>query len=196
MPGAVDYAFPAVDSITTQALASSTSTAANTANILQTIQQAELNSLQKPLNAAKDSGNTVMTYGMMVSRNTTLDGIATQLTAHNKKAGGGANDTFTRQGEINEWQAQNKMDTLFFFQITFLFFVVMILLILLNKYEIVSSYVMNTILILLGIVVVGVLWNRASYTAQSRDKRFWNRRYIGLADNGNLSASVNCAASS
>jgi len=194
MPGAVDYAFPAVDSVTTQELASGSNAASNTATIMNTIQNAEISSLNHSLNGAQDVGQNVMTYGMVVSRNTSLNDIASQLTASNKKIGG-AKDTYARQGEINEWQAQNKLDTLFFLQITFLFFVFMILLILLNKYDIVSMSTMVTILGILAVIVVGILWNRASYTSNSRDKRFWNRRYIGLAD-GNLTASMNCAASS
>jgi uncharacterized integral membrane protein len=196
MSGSVDYAFPAVDSITTQELARSPATAANAATIMNTIQNAELNSLNTSFAVAEDSGQNVMAYGMVVSRNATLDNIAKQLTASNRKVGGGANDTFTRQGEINEWQAQNKMDTLFFLQVTFLFFVIMILLIMLNKYEVLSTWTMGTTVGILSLVVVGILWNRASYTSNSRDKRFWNRRYIGLADNGNLTASMNCATSS
>lgn len=196
MSGSVDYAFPAVDSITTQELASTKATAANASTILHTIKNAELDSLNNSFAVAEDSGQNVMAYGMVVSRNASLDAIAQQLTASNRKVGGGANDTFTRQGEINEWQAQNKMDTLFFLQVTFLFFVTMILLIMLNKYEVLSTWTMTTTIGILSVVVVGILWNRASYTSNSRDKRFWNRRYIGLADNGNLTASMNCATSS
>jgi hypothetical protein len=101
-------------------------------------------------------------------------------------------DTYTRQGEINEWQAQNKLDTLFFLQILFIYLGIVIVLIFLRQAEVISNgsvYVVGGVLLL---VVIGVLWNRSSYTEKSRDKRYWNRRYIGLNDS-NLSATAQCS---
>jgi hypothetical protein len=33
---------------------------------------------------------------------------------------------------------------------------------------------------LLTAIIIGIFWNRAAYTAYSRDTRYWNRRYIGI----------------
>jgi len=101
-------------------------------------------------------------------------------------------DTYTRQGEINEWQAQNKMDTLFFLQILFIFLGLVIVLLFLRQGGIISDSVMYVIVGVLLLIVVGVLWNRASYTEMSRDKRYWNRRYLGLNDS-NLSSTSQCS---
>lgn len=101
-------------------------------------------------------------------------------------------DTYTRQGEINEWQAQNKLDTLFFLQILFIYLGIVIILIFLRQAGVLSNGSVYTVSGVLLLVVIGVLWNRASYTEKSRDKRYWNRRYIGLNDS-NLSATAQCS---
>jgi hypothetical protein len=140
---------------------------------------------------AETSSDGVVTYGRMIGRNMTLSKVAGDLNDSNvamenetKKK----RDTYTRQGEINEWQAQNKLDTLFFLQILFIFLGITIVLIFLRQAGIIGSGAMYMIVGILVVVVIGVLWNRVSYTEKSRDKRYWNRRYIGL-DDSNLSAS-------
>jgi hypothetical protein len=47
--------------------------------------------------------------------------------------------------------------------------------------------------VVLGVLVVGTLVNRLSYTSNSRDQRHWNRRFLGLSDSG-LSAKIACAS--
>lgn len=115
------------------------------------------------------------------------------MTGQNKRVFNGAKDTFARQAEINEWQAQNKLDTLFFLQITFLFFTLTVVLLFLRQYGIVPTGTMYTILSISLLIVIGVLINRSSYTTVSRDKRYWNRRFMGLQDAGGLTAQMQCA---
>jgi hypothetical protein len=114
------------------------------------------------------------------------------INENQKAAVGGPKDTYARQGEINEWQAQNKLDTLFFLQITFLFFTVIVFLLFLRQYKILTTSVMWISISVLAVLVIGTLVSRISYTANSRDKRYWNRRYLGLEDSG-LSAKIACA---
>ena len=55
----------------------------------------------------------------------------------------------------------------------------------------------TTFYIFLGVallIVIGVLWNRASYTMNYRDQRYWNRRFVGLGDSGGLTADMQCAS--
>jgi cob(I)alamin adenosyltransferase len=69
--------------------------------------------------------------GRLVGRNSTISDISQQLINQNKETQNtyiNAKDTYTRQGEINEWQAQNKLDTLFFLQILFVYFSIVVVL--------------------------------------------------------------------
>jgi len=191
MPSSIDYAFAATDKAIVTQLGTIDNSALNTSSVIGSITSGELSSLNQSFNAAEASGQNVLTYAMLMSRNKTIDSIASDLTVKNLKSIGGLKDTYTRQGEINEWQAQNKIDTLFFLQILFLFFTLLVILLFLNKYDIIPGFVFNYIVGVLVIIVIGVLWNRASYTTNSRDKREWNRRYIGLSNNGDLSVKCN-----
>jgi hypothetical protein len=187
-------AFPALDYETVNKLKSFGNTIDNT-NITDAINKAETNNLFASLNSAEQASTTALNYGMLLSRNQTIDYIAKDMTEQNKKVNNGARDTYARQAEINEWQAQNKLDTLFFLQILFLYFAVLVILIFLRQ----SSLVPSSMLYIIGgiglLIVIGVLWNRASYTSRSRDKRYWNRRYIGLSDSGDLQAKLQCSLS-
>jgi hypothetical protein len=117
---------------------------------------------------------------MYLSRNKTVSDIANTLTKQNYLVKNGPSDTFTRQGEINEWQAQNKLDTLFFLQTLFIYLTAFVVLLFLRRYDLLPSPAFYLLSGILTVAVVGILWNRAYYTAFSRDKRYWNRRFIGL----------------
>jgi hypothetical protein len=191
MGSLVDYAFPAVDNTTISNLSSGATIDTNA--LLNTITNDETANFVQSINNAELSSNTSMTYGVLLNRNKTIRDIASDMTDQNKRVFNGAKDTFARQGEINEWQAQNKLDTLFFLQITFLFFTLTVILLFLRQYGILPSVTMYIILGFGLLIVIGVLWNRASYTSLSRDKRHWNRRYMGLTDAGGLTAQMQCA---
>jgi hypothetical protein len=187
-----DSAFPAIDSTTTRQLARQTPGSIDIAAITGNIRTAEVNSLYQALNTADMNSQAALTYGMYLSRNHTIANIASDLTEENKKVIGGMKDTVTRQYEINEWQAQNKLDTLFFLQTSFLYFVFVVILTVLERYGIINSmsfYIVSGIGLL---ILIGILWNRSTYTERSRDKRHWNRRYIGLDQD--LSAKNQCAS--
>ena len=179
-----DTTFAAVDANTVRALGAAASEKPDISGIIKS----ESANFNTAFNGAEGSGQDVLTYGSLISRNISVRNIAKQMTDQNYKVLHGPKDTYTRQGEINEWQAQNKLDTLFFLQITFLFFTLTVILIFLNQWGALPSQVVSLIIGILVVVVIGVLWNRASYTAQTRDKRYWNRRYIGL-DSGITAAS-------
>jgi hypothetical protein len=187
-------AFPALDYQTVNTLKTAGSSISNK-NITDTINKAETDNLFASLNNAEQASTTALNYGMLLSRNQTISSIANDLTEQNKKVNNGARDTYARQAEINEWQAQNKLDTLFFLQILFLYFAVLVILIFLRQ----SGFIPSSMLYIIGgiglFIVIGVLWNRASYTSVSRDKRYWNRRYIGLTDSGDLQAKLQCSLS-
>jgi len=190
---AVAYAFAAVDKSTVDTLGTAGGTI-NTVSITNKIHNAERSNFLTTLNSSDGASNNALTYGMLLNRNETLSNSVKEMIAENKKATvGGPKDTYARQGEINEWQAQNKLDTLFFLQITFLFFTVLVFLLFLRQYGVIPSSILWIITGVLGLIVVGTLVSRVSYTSNSRDQRHWNRRFLGLSDSG-LSAKIACAS--
>ena len=190
---AVAYAFAAVDKSTVDTLGTAGGTI-NTVSITNKIHNAERSNFLTTLNSSDGASNNALTYGMLLNRNETLSNSVKEMIAENKKATvGGPKDTYARQGEINEWQAQNKLDTLFFLQITFLFFTVLVFLLFLRQYGVIPSSILWIITGVLGLIVVGTLVSRVSYTSNSRDLRHWNRRFLGLSDSG-LSAKIACAS--
>jgi hypothetical protein len=145
------------------------------------------------MNASSGAINT----GRLVGRNASLSDISKQLIDQNNETHNSyinAKDTYTRQGEINEWQAQNKLDSLFFLQILFLYFSIVVILLYLRQAKILGSSSVYGAMGVLLLVVIGVLWNRVSYTNMSRDTRYWNRRYI--AANPNDLGGTKCSSSS
>ena len=186
-----DYAFPATDSSVVTSLQTTGGTA-NTTNIVTNINQAETNSLFQSLNAAEQNSNTGLTYGAYLSRNLSLRNVAEDMRKENERVNNGAKDTYSRQAEINEWAAQNKMDTLFFLQLLFIYFSVIVVSLFLRQSGLLPNAVLYIVAGLGLLILIGVLWNRASYTTNSRDKRYWNRRYLGLDDAG-LSAKLQCS---
>jgi len=190
-PG-LSYAFPSIDSaVASQYATAGAASATTTSNLQSTVsQQVNANFIQA-LNTSEGTANNAQTYGTLLSRNQSITDIANDMIKMNESSKGGK-DTYARQGEINEWQAQNKLDTLFFLQASFLYFTLVVVTIFLRQYGVLPNSVAWTIIVLFGIILIGILWNRASYTYNSRDKRYWNRRFIGLEDSG-LSAKVMCS---
>jgi hypothetical protein len=188
----LSYAFPSIDSaVASQYATAGAASATTTSNLQSTVtQQVNANFIQA-LNTSEGTANNAQTYGTLLSRNQSITDIANDMIKMNESSKGGK-DTYARQGEINEWQAQNKLDTLFFLQASFLYFTLVVVTIFLRQYGVLPGSVMWTINVLFGIILIGILWNRASYTYNSRDKRYWNRRFIGLEDSG-LSAKVMCS---
>jgi hypothetical protein len=186
-----DSAFPAVDRTVTDRLQSQQSV--NQQSVVDTVRQQQTNDIFNALNGAAANSQQALTYGMYLSRNKTIADIAVDMTNQNKKLNSGAKDTYTRQAEINEWAAQNKIDTLFFLQASFLFLCVVTVLVFLRQYGIMPSSAMFMAIGIMLLILLGILWNRASYTMGSRDKRYWNRRFIGLDDGGSgLQSKLQC----
>ena len=86
------------------------------------------------------------------------------------------NDLATRQYEINQWSYENKMDTLFVFQLLFVTLVLSAIVVYLSKIGLFGNALVGLLCGVLMIVVILVLVVRANYTAKTRDQRYWNRR--------------------
>jgi hypothetical protein len=86
------------------------------------------------------------------------------------------NQLATRQYEMNEWSYNNKLDTLFVFQIVFVTLMVVAALSYLNKIGLLSMAILGVITGILLFVDIAILINRFRYTQRSRDQRYWNKR--------------------
>lgn len=86
------------------------------------------------------------------------------------------NELATRQYEINEWSYNNKMDTLFIFQLIFLTVLVAAGILYVSKLGFLSSTVVGILIGILLLADLVVLINRYSYTSRTRNKRYWNKR--------------------
>jgi len=152
-----------------------------TGQIVAEIQNYENDDFRQAFLPSLDTSVGAVNTGKLIGRNNTLSNLTDQQLDQNqllRNTFNNAKDTYTRQGEINEWQAQNKLDTLFFLQILFLYFFVIIVLLYLRQYMVLDGNIVYGIILFLLLVVAGVLWNRMTYTNMSRDTRYWNRRYI------------------
>jgi hypothetical protein len=185
-------AFSALDRETIQTLQSQTNKSVNSDELINKINAFETANLFASFNNAEQSTNNTLTYGMMLNRNQTIRNIADDMTKENKRVNNGARDTFSRQSEINEWSAQNKFDSLFFLQTTFIYFCIVVITLYFRQFGLFPSTVVYIIVGFGLLIVMGILWNRASYTSLSRDKRYWNRRYLGL-DDSNLQSKLVCS---
>jgi len=186
-----DFVFPAADSLATQeanggAMAWETSYA--------DIKSQEVTNLLDALNHADNNSGQALTYGMYLSRNKTISDIAQDMTKQNYALDSGASSTYLRQGEINEWQSQNKLDTLFFLQTLFLYLCLVILFVFLRQWMLIPSSTMYWFLGTFTLVLIAILINRAWYTRTKRDKRSWNRRNFTLSDAG-ISTEPTCNSS-
>ena len=91
-----------------------------------------------------------------------------------------------RQQEINEWANSNKLDTLFFLQILFVALTFISSMVFLNSVNLISSYLLNLLIVLSGAFAVFVLITRARYTSVMRDSRYWSKQRFGRQTGPNI----------
>ena len=96
-----------------------------------------------------------------------------------------------RQFEINEWTTNNRRDTLFVFQIILIGILLNSVFLALYRYNITGGPFYGFITFLILIIIIFIIVNRANYTDQLRDKRYWNRRTFMKAPPPNI---VDCPA--
>jgi hypothetical protein len=183
-PASIDFVYPAVDAKILRESNTGASISATIDAIKNNIRTSEQNNLIQNFNAADGQSNNALTYTMMLSRNKSISDISKDMIINNNLIKNGPKDTYARQAEINEWQAQDKLDTLFFLQLTFIFFALMVFLLFLRQSGAMPHSTFMTIGIVFSVILVGVLISRSTYTKFSRDNRYWNRRFIGIGDGG------------
>jgi hypothetical protein len=81
-----------------------------------------------------------------------------------------------RQIEISEWTYNDRMETLFIFQILFISLMIVAILMYLRGAGALGGAFVGYAIFLLLLIVVIIITNRAMYTTRVRDTRAWNKR--------------------
>ncbi len=112
-------------------------------------------------------------------RNRDIDNLGKAIQNQNETAIGTTrynNQLANRQYEINEWSYNNKMDTLFVFQLLFVTILIAAALSFVHRIGLIPMSVLGLAVGLLLLVDIGVLIYRYNYTRMTRDQRYWNKR--------------------
>ena len=192
MASSQDFIFGALD---TSLLGQNTATLDDMA-MKGAIYKSENTNMIDAINTADTNSSGALTYGMYLNRNKTIADTAVELTAQNKTIKNGSSETSARQGEINEWASQNKLDTLFFLQTLFLYLMSYIVITYMWRYGLLPGSTYYWVLVILTLVIVGIFLNRYLYTSKIRDNRYWNRRYLSLDKSLQDATADECASSS
>jgi len=111
--------------------------------------------------------------------NTVVGDLANQTTSNINTANNNS-DTAARTREIKEWYYNNKLDTLFVFQLIFISLCILAVLAYLSKIDIISMAVLGMSVGALLVIIILLISNRAVYTDMVRDKRYWSKRKYGV----------------
>lgn len=174
-----------------QQVAASQSLSSQNLQELQTyVQQAQQN-LYNDVTSKKDAAmanaygelkaNTNALHGLQyyLKRNTQLNAVQKDIVGTVKAQAAAVQEDQNmakRQNEINEWEAGNKRDTLFIYQMMLVGLSLTIILAFLMRIGIISDYLFYGLLFVLLVILTFTIVNRAQYTNFIRDRRFWNKR--------------------
>lgn len=157
--------------------------AGNKGQVVDTLSSNISNSFMPSLNNSISAANNydILTNYTVSSKNlnTTVTDLRNQQTT-NLNISSRNKDTASRFREIKEWYYNNKLDTLFIFQLIFISITLLAFLAYLNKMGIIGAGVVGAIMGVLIVVIVLTIANRAVYTEKVRDKRFWSKRAFGI----------------
>lgn len=85
-------------------------------------------------------------------------------------------ESATRQVQINEWSYNNKMDTLFVFQIVFILLLFSSIMVILKQMGTFGTPFMYYSISIATAIVAIIIINRIVYTQTKRDNVYWDRR--------------------
>ena len=131
------------------------------------------------LNRASKAQESILMYN---KRNKELSSIQDQIYNNQATMASSAmedKNTAGRKNEMNEWSIGNKNDTLFVFSALFIMLSGLLLVTVLWKMGMISSYLCAALAAPLIIIFVGIVVNRSQYTDILRDKRYWNKKNFG-----------------
>ena len=85
-------------------------------------------------------------------------------------------DLANRQVQINNWSYNNKMETLFVFQLTFVSLLIVGILMLLKVEGFLDAAFVWYVMLIMVVLLVLIIVNRALYNSSVRDGRYWNKK--------------------
>ena len=157
--------------------------ASNKAQLINRLSDGLANSFTAGL---KTANNTAVNYDILsdyVIQTKNVDNTVGELAKQNTKNANIADRnvaTNSRIREIKEWYYNNKLDTLFVFQLIFISICFLAVLAFLIKLGFISSAVFGICVGIAIVVMILLIANRAVYTDKVRDKRFWSKRNYGI----------------
>ena len=89
-------------------------------------------------------------------------------------------DTAQRNQEIKEWYYNNKLDTLFVFQLMFISLCILAAIAFAAKMGFISNTLVGILIGFEVVIMILLISNRAIYTDKVRNKRYWNKRIYGV----------------
>ena len=131
--------------------------------------------------------NTNVQHSLLyyMSRNSDLNDVGTYIKNQNQNVINTATynkSLAERQNQVNEWAFNNKLDTLFIFQLIFISLCITAVLAFLQRLGYFSNAFLGIIVGILLFLIAVTIANRANYTNQVRDRNYWNRAYFGHYD--------------
>jgi hypothetical protein len=141
------------------------------------------NAFKPALNMSIDSANNydILTNYTINSKN--LNTAVADLKDQQTKNINIASQNLANSGrvrEIREWYYNNKLDTLFIFQLIFISLSLLGFVAYLMKAGIIGAGVFGALVGLLAVILILTIANRAVYTDKVRDKRYWSKRLFGV----------------
>ena len=128
------------------------------------------------LGRASASTNNAMYYYVRNNDLNTLETAIVNKSGMEAKSAQHDSQLAKRQFELNEWSANNKLDTLFVFQMILIALAVTGPIIYLNHRGLIPTTLVTVVLSIIYIAILLTIIIRAKYTNDTRDKRYWNRR--------------------
>ena len=128
------------------------------------------------LNKAKQVQEAILMYD---TRSKQLSDLNDQIYANQKNSADAVTEDKNmagRKSEMNEWSVNNKKDTLFVFSSLFIMLSGLLLITVLWRMGMISSYLWGALATPLIIIFVLILLNRSQYTDNLRNKRYWNKQ--------------------
>ena len=148
-------------------------------DLYNTVTKEHSDNFQKVFGDLTRASNTTKNILYYHVRNKDLDSLQSQVYENAKGNADAAmmnSQNAKRQVEMNEWSAENKRDTLFVLQLTFIVLTVTAPLLYVQRAGLLPSSVFYGIMSLLVLAVILTIAVRIQYTEKTRDQRFWNRR--------------------
>jgi hypothetical protein len=168
----------------------------NTTNLYNAVASEHSDTFQKSFTDLQRSTNTAKNVLYYNARNKDLNKVQGMVLDRATSAAADAtydSEIARRQFQINQWTNENKMDTLFFMQLLFIYLTLLVPLYYMKNIGILPSSVFYGVISLLLFAVIMTVVVRAQYTNYTRDTHLWNRRKFATMG-GPPNLSVSCPA--